>query len=200
MRWADAKHINQIPIIHRFSSFSALPSLVTVGCHPRPGRHVCMGAGGRGPGGRAGTLPPLPLAHFGQSFADCSRVHAGFLTATGFFAGAAAGFLSLSKTAGRPLFLAGCLAAAGLAAAGCLAAAGAAAAAFSKAATARAGNRRFWCLSALRAHTKAPYKTDLHRKTLMALNHPRRPGQRERVLPDTVVAPGAAPSHGRVFH
>jgi hypothetical protein len=43
--------------------------------------------------------------------------------------------------------------------------------------TARAGNRRFWCLSALRAHTKAPYKTDLHRKTLMALNCPRRPGQ-----------------------
>ena len=28
--------------------------------------------------------------------------------------------------------------------------------------TARAGNRRFWMLSALRAHTKAPYKTDLH--------------------------------------
>jgi hypothetical protein len=38
--------------------------------------------------------------------------------------------------------------------------------------TARAGNRRFWLLSALRAHTKAPYKTDLHRKTLMALNRP----------------------------
>ena len=35
---------------------------------------------------------------------------------------------------------------------------------------ARAGNRRFWCLSARRPHTKAPYKTDLHRKTLMALN------------------------------
>jgi hypothetical protein len=27
-------------------------------------------------------------------------------------------------------------------------------------ASARAGNRRFWLLSALRAHTKAPYKTD----------------------------------------
>jgi hypothetical protein len=32
--------------------------------------------------------------------------------------------------------------------------------------TARAGNRRFWCVSARRAHKKAPYKTDLHRKTL----------------------------------
>jgi hypothetical protein len=30
--------------------------------------------------------------------------------------------------------------------------------------TARAGNRRFWLLSALRAHTKAPYKMDFHRK------------------------------------
>ena len=29
---------------------------------------------------------------------------------------------------------------------------------------ARAENRRFWLLSALRAHTKTPYKTDLHRK------------------------------------
>jgi hypothetical protein len=41
--------------------------------------------------------------------------------------------------------------------------------------TARAGNRRFWCLTimtALRAHTKAPYKTDLHRKTRRALNRP----------------------------
>ncbi len=33
--------------------------------------------------------------------------------------------------------------------------------------------RRLWLLSALRAHTNAPYKTDLHRKTLMALNRPR---------------------------
>jgi hypothetical protein len=32
--------------------------------------------------------------------------------------------------------------------------------------TARAGNRRFGRLSALRAHTKAPYKTNSHRKTL----------------------------------
>jgi hypothetical protein len=31
---------------------------------------------------------------------------------------------------------------------------------------ARDGNRRFWWLSALRAHTKAPYKMDFHRKTL----------------------------------
>jgi hypothetical protein len=39
--------------------------------------------------------------------------------------------------------------------------------------TARGGNRRFWLLRALRAHTKAPYKTDLNRKTLRALNRPR---------------------------
>jgi hypothetical protein len=38
--------------------------------------------------------------------------------------------------------------------------------------TARAGNRHFRPLSALRAHTKAPYKTDLHRETPMALNRP----------------------------
>ena len=31
--------------------------------------------------------------------------------------------------------------------------------------TARAGNRRFGRLSALRAHTKAPYKMNFHRKT-----------------------------------
>jgi hypothetical protein len=37
----------------------------------------------------------------------------------------------------------------------------------------RAGNRRFGPLSALRAHTKAPYKIDYHRKTLMALNRPK---------------------------
>jgi hypothetical protein len=33
--------------------------------------------------------------------------------------------------------------------------------------TARAGNRRKGLLSALRAHTKAPYKMDFHRKKLM---------------------------------
>ena len=38
---------------------------------------------------------------------------------------------------------------------------------FCFATTARAGNRRFSPLSALRAHTKAPYKTYLHSKTLM---------------------------------
>ena len=38
---------------------------------------------------------------------------------------------------------------------------------------ARAGNRRFWLLSALRAHAKAP-QTDLHRKTLRPLKRPRR--------------------------
>jgi hypothetical protein len=40
--------------------------------------------------------------------------------------------------------------------------------------SARAGNRRFRSLSALRAHTKAPYKIDFHRKTLWALNRPGR--------------------------
>jgi hypothetical protein len=39
--------------------------------------------------------------------------------------------------------------------------------------TARAGNHRFGLLSALRAHTKAPYKNDLLRETLRALNRPR---------------------------
>jgi hypothetical protein len=39
--------------------------------------------------------------------------------------------------------------------------------------TARAGNRRFWLLSAPRAHTKAPSKTDLHRKTLRVRNRPK---------------------------
>jgi hypothetical protein len=37
---------------------------------------------------------------------------------------------------------------------------------------ARAGNRRFRLLSALRTHTKAPYKMDLNKKTLRALNRP----------------------------
>jgi hypothetical protein len=37
---------------------------------------------------------------------------------------------------------------------------------------ARAGNRRFWSLSVLRAHTKSPYKMDFHRGTLRALNRP----------------------------
>jgi hypothetical protein len=48
--------------------------------------------------------------------------------------------------------------------------------------TARAENRSFWLLSALRAHTrthaKTPYKTDLHRKTLRALKRPGGPGQK----------------------
>jgi hypothetical protein len=38
--------------------------------------------------------------------------------------------------------------------------------------TVRAGNHRFWWLSALRAYTKAPYKMDFHKKTLRALNRP----------------------------
>ena len=36
--------------------------------------------------------------------------------------------------------------------------------------------RRFLRLSAQRAHTNAPYKTDSHRKILRALNRPGRPG------------------------
>ena len=43
--------------------------------------------------------------------------------------------------------------------------------------TARAGNHRFWLLSAQRARKKAPYKNDLHRETLSALNRPGGPGQ-----------------------
>jgi hypothetical protein len=38
--------------------------------------------------------------------------------------------------------------------------------------TARAANRRFWCVSALRARTEAPYKMDFHRKTRRARNRP----------------------------
>ena len=38
--------------------------------------------------------------------------------------------------------------------------------------TVRAENRRFWLLSALRAITKAQYKTDLHLKMLIARNRP----------------------------
>ena len=39
--------------------------------------------------------------------------------------------------------------------------------------TARAGSHHFRRLSALRAHTKLPYKTDLHRKTRRPRNRPR---------------------------
>jgi hypothetical protein len=38
--------------------------------------------------------------------------------------------------------------------------------------TARAGNRRFWLLSTLHTHAKAPYKNNLLWETLRALNHP----------------------------
>ena len=38
--------------------------------------------------------------------------------------------------------------------------------------SARAENRRFWRLSALCAHTKAPYKTNLLRRTLRPLERP----------------------------
>jgi hypothetical protein len=43
--------------------------------------------------------------------------------------------------------------------------------------TARAGKRRFLMLSALRAHTKAPYKTDLPWKMIRPLKRPGGPGQ-----------------------
>jgi hypothetical protein len=74
--------------------------------------------------------------------------------------------------------------------------------------SARAGNRRFRRLSDLRAHTKAPYKTDLHRKTLMVLNPPgtARTVQRPRALEQLDLPPaevevhvcrrGAAPRQG----
>ena len=39
---------------------------------------------------------------------------------------------------------------------------------------ARAGNHRFWLLSTPRAHTKAPYKSDLLRETLRSLKRPGR--------------------------
>ena len=39
-------------------------------------------------------------------------------------------------------------------------------------APARVENHRFWRLSALRAHTKSPYKMDFHRKMQRALNRP----------------------------
>ena len=52
--------------------------------------------------------------------------------------------------------------------------------------TARAGNRRFRPLSALRAHTKTPYKNDLHRKKLRALN---RPGGRGQMMKSTTRKP-----------
>ena len=65
----------------------------------------------------------------------------------------------------------------------------------------RAGSRRFWLLSALRAHTKVPYKADLHRDTLRALNRPGRPGpwsarrpagRRRRHRPPAPAPPGPA--------
>ena len=49
--------------------------------------------------------------------------------------------------------------------------------------SARAGNRRFLLLSALRAHTKAPYKNDLHGKTLTALKRPGGRGQVPVIVP-----------------
>ena len=60
--------------------------------------------------------------------------------------------------------------------------------------SARAGNRRFSPLSARRAHTKSPYKTDLHRKTLRALNSPRAArtvSEAGLLLPEAVLAESA---------
>ena len=67
-------------------------------------------------------------------------------------------------------------------------------------ATARAGNRRFWQLSALRAHTKAPYKIDFHRKTLRALNRPKaaRTVHVAVARPALRVAEGARDAGGRL--
>ena len=52
--------------------------------------------------------------------------------------------------------------------------------------SARTGNRRVWLFSALRAHTKAPYRTDLLWETLRALTRPAG-GSRQPI----------APRHGR---
>ena len=60
---------------------------------------------------------------------------------------------------------------------------------------ARAGNRRFWLLSTLRAHTKVPYKIDLHRKTLIALN---RPGRARTVQSESAAASTAVASRQTV--
>jgi hypothetical protein len=77
--------------------------------------------------------------------------------------------------------------------------------------TARAGNRRFWRLTSLRAHAKVPYKTDLHRKTLRTLKHPRRartveaaarpqppPDHRHQAVDDFAPADAAGPRCGDV--
>jgi hypothetical protein len=52
---------------------------------------------------------------------------------------------------------------------------------------ARAGNRRFWLLSALCAHTKVPYKPDLLWETLRALNCPGRARTVSRAPPSTLL-------------
>jgi hypothetical protein len=51
------------------------------------------------------------------------------------------------------------------------------------AAPARAGNRQFGRLGALRAHTKAPYKPDLLRRTLRARNQRSRAGPKRKPRP-----------------
>jgi hypothetical protein len=61
--------------------------------------------------------------------------------------------------------------------------------------TARVRKRRFWMLSALRAHTKALYKTGLLWETLRALRTLKRPGRArtvERAVGDVGEARAAA--------
>jgi hypothetical protein len=67
--------------------------------------------------------------------------------------------------------------------------------------TARAGNRRFWRLSALRAHTKRPIQTELHRKTLRALKRPRRARTEvAKALRAPISSLEAQPGHGPWGH
>ena len=58
--------------------------------------------------------------------------------------------------------------------------------------TARARNRRFWPLRALRAHTKAPYKTDSLWRTLRPLNRPGRAGHSMMIFGLTWFCAGSA--------
>jgi hypothetical protein len=54
--------------------------------------------------------------------------------------------------------------------------------------TARAGNRRYWLISALRSHTKAPYKIDSLREPLRPREHPGRARTLRRRLVDAAAA------------
>ena len=62
---------------------------------------------------------------------------------------------------------------------------------------ARAGNRRFWLLSALRTHTTAPYKSDLMWKTLRPPKNSKRPRRvRTGRWPGALPAPTAGVGRG----